>query len=65
MSNPHYLKPSSKSSTPARADESTGLASKIDISNIPVNKLELGVALVIGEYVCSAILNKISLQACQ
>ena len=49
MSNPHYLKPSSKSATPSRVDESTGLASKIDVSNIPVSKLELGVKLVIGE----------------
>ncbi len=48
LSNPHYLKPSSKSSTPARVDESTGLASKVDVSNIPVSKLELGVALVLG-----------------
>ena len=48
MSNPHYLKPSSKSATPLRIDEGTGLTSRVDVSNIPVSKLELGMALVIG-----------------
>ena len=51
MSNPHYLKPSSNKTTPAKSLESnssTSLTGSVDVSNIPINKLELGTALIIG-----------------
>jgi len=49
MNNPHYLKstPSSKESPRTRRPDEGGL-SKMDVSSIPVSKLELGVSLVIG-----------------
>ena len=59
LSNPHYLKPSSAASSKAsggggRAGESTGLTESsgltaIDTSKIPVQKLELGIGLIIGK----------------
>ena len=59
LSNPHYLKPSAAASSRAsgggggRAGESTGLTESsgltaIDASKIPVQKLELGIGLIIG-----------------
>lgn len=55
MSNPHYLKPSSSvRSTPGKPgdspgmSESSGLMAGIDPSKIPVQKLELGIGLIIG-----------------
>ena len=56
LSNPHYLKPStfSSKSTPGRSgeslgfSESSGLTASVDTSRIPVQKLELGIGLVIG-----------------
>lgn len=49
MNNPHYLKPSKSSPTPKKkAVEEEGL-SKMDVSSIPVSRLELGVDLVIGQ----------------
>jgi hypothetical protein len=57
LSNPHYLKPSAAASSRAsgggRAGESTGLTESsgltaIDTSKIPVQKLELGIGLIIG-----------------
>ena len=58
LSNPHYLKPSATSSRASgggggRAGESTGLTESsgltaIDTSKIPVQKLELGIGLIIG-----------------
>ena len=59
MSNPHYLKPSSssaKSSQGAAAgdssfglSESSGLTAGVDTSKIPIQKLELGIGLVLGK----------------
>ena len=61
LSNPHYLKPSAAASsssstkiTEGRSGESVGLTeatglTTIDTSKIPVQKLELGVGLIIGE----------------
>ena len=56
LSNPHYLKPSafsSAKSTPARETvgltETSGLTA-IDTSKIPVQKLELGIGLIIGRW---------------
>ena len=50
MSNPHYLKPakasSSSSSKKKREREETDT---VDVSSIPVSRLELGVDLVIGQ----------------
>ena len=56
MSNPHYLKPSSspkmapvaRSSGPVGLTESSGLTAGIDTTKIPVQKLELGIGLIIG-----------------
>ena len=58
LSNPHYLKPSaasaiSKTSGGGRSRESVGLTESsgltaIDTSKIPVQKLELGIGLIIG-----------------
>ena len=56
MSNPHYLKPSAspkmtpstRSSEFAGLSESSGLTAGIDTSKIPVQKLELGIGLIIG-----------------
>lgn len=54
LSNPHYLKPSSSPKATPKANEGTGLTSvaSVDVSSIPIAKLELGSALIIGMYVC-------------
>ncbi len=50
MSNPHYLKPSASAtkSSSSKPTEGTGLTSTYDVSSIPITKLELGTALIIG-----------------
>ena len=47
MSNPHYLKPAKASSKKKRGREETAVT--LDVSSIPVSRLELGVDLVIGQ----------------
>ena len=47
LNNPHYLKPAKNSPTPTRRGEE--MAAKLDVSSIPVSRLELGVDLVIGQ----------------
>lgn len=49
MSNPHYLKPAKTSPTPSRKREEREMVAKLDVSSIPVSRLELGVDLVIGQ----------------
>ena len=53
MSNPHYLKPSNGDLTKinsVKPAEGTGLTSfATDVSIIPIHKLELGTALIIGK----------------
>ena len=52
MSNPHYLKPaktspvSKKKSLGGGGEETDG--TKLDVSSIPISRVELGVDLVIG-----------------
>ena len=48
MSNPHYLKESPSISKKKRGGEED-LETKVDVSSIPVSRLELGVDLVIGK----------------
>ena len=52
MSNPHYLKPAKTSPTAVKkkGEVEEGLP-KLDVSSIPVSRLELGVDLVIGQYI--------------
>lgn len=49
MSNPHYLKPAKTSPVPSRRREEREMVAKLDVSSIPVSRLELGVDLVIGQ----------------
>ena len=51
MNNPHYLKPAKTSPLVEKKKRSgeEGVA-KLDVSSIPVSKLELGVDLVIGQF---------------
>ena len=50
MSNPHYLKGATTTKPTPSKSETTGLTSAtIDVSDIPVQKLELGTALIIGK----------------
>ena len=50
MSNPHYLKGTTSTKATPSKSENTGLTSAaVDVANIPVQKLELGTALIIGK----------------
>ena len=51
MNNPHYLKPAKTSPVPEKKKMRGGEEGvvKLDVSSIPVSRLELGVDLVIGQ----------------
>ena len=49
MSNPHYLKPAKTSPNVVKKKGGEEVGAKLDVSSIPVSRLELGVDLVIGQ----------------
>ena len=50
MSNPHYLKPAKTSPVISKKKRESLEEGKMDVSSIPVSRLELGVDLVIGQF---------------